>query len=227
MADLKAKDAAAKQRIINHMNADHQISLVRYLEHFCHLSSFSARNAKLQDISFKSLTILSSKNAQHVISIEPPMVAWVEARERVVAMDAEAVKGLKRSNITMKRYEEPSGFMALVFVAVAMTFALFSKRSNFESGSFLYNHVLRYAPGFAKWCYKIQPLLIFLMVTIHGSEVVYMGIGRLKKHSVPRFGILWWKWVLSTFIEGVGAFVRFDRIIKEEEEEEKKMKAKH
>ena len=225
MADPKVKDAAVKQRIITHMNTDHQDSLVRYLEHFCHLSSFSARNAKLEDISFESLTIASSKNTQHVISIEPPMVAWAEARERVVAMDAEAVKGLKRSNIIMKRYKEPSGFMAVVFIAAAISFALFSKRSNFEPGSFLYNHVLRYAPGFAKWCYKIQPLLIILMVTIHGGEAVYMVTGRLKKHSVPRFGMLWWKWMLSTYIEGVGAFVRFDRIIKEEEE--KKLKAKH
>ena len=225
MADPKVKDVAAKQRIITHMNADHQDSLVRYLEHYCHLSSFSARNAKLEDISFASLTIASSQNTQHVISIEPPMVAWAEARERVVAMDAEAVKGLKRSNITMKKYKEPSGLMAVVFIAAAISFALFSKRSNLEPGSFLYNHVLWYAPGFAKWCYKIQPLLIFLMVTIHGGEAVYMVTGRLKKHSVPRFGMLWWKWMLSTYIEGVGAFVRFDRIIKEEEE--KKLKAKH
>ena len=225
MADSNTKDVAAKQRIITHMNADHQDSLVRYLEHFCHLSSFSARNAKLRDISFKSLTLVSSNNTSHIIPIEPPMTTWAEARERVIAMDAEAVKGLKRSSITVKKYIKPSGVWAVIFIAAALTFAAFSKRSNFKSGSLLYDYLLQYAPGFAKWCYTIQPLLMFLMIPIHGGESIYMAAGRLKRHSVPKFSAVWWKWVSSTFIEGFGAFIRFDTIIKEEER--KTAKAKH
>ena len=225
MPDVNAQDVAAKQRIITHMNADHQDSLVRYLEFFCHLSSFSARNAKLMDVSFKSLSLASSNGAYHIIPIEPPINAWAEIRERVVAMDAEAVKGLKRSNITVKEYITPSGFMAVTFVATALTFVVFSKRSNLEPGSYLYEYLLLHAPGFADWCYSIQPLLVFLMYTIHGSETLYMTTGRLKKHSVPSFSALWWKWVLGTFVEGIGSFIRFDRMIKEEEE--KKAKAKH
>ena len=68
-------------------------------------------------------------------------------------------------------------------------------------------------------------MLLGGMVVIHGSEAVHMARTRLEKHSVPLFSKLWWKWVVSTFFEGVGNFIRFDGIVREEEE--KKMKAKH
>lgn len=224
MANQSAEAAAAKQRILSHMNSEHRDSLRRYLEHYNRVSSFSARDAKLTDITFSSMTILSS-NGQCTVPIDPPLTSWSQARERVVAMDAEATAGLGRSNITVKKYKRPRGVMAVVFVAAACTFVVFAKRSNFEAGSFLYDNVLKYAPGFAKWCYKIQPLVIYPMATIHGWEAYHMQKSRLEKHNVPFMSKLWWKWVLSTFVEGVGAFMRFDRIV--EKEKEMTEKAKH
>ncbi|MCJ1259325.1 hypothetical protein MMC24_007162 [Lignoscripta atroalba] len=225
MEASSSKDAAAKQRIINHMNADHQDSLIRYLEHFCLLSSFSARNATLTDVTLGSLTIETSSGSKHVITIRPAMGSWSEVRERVVAMDAEAVAGLHRSNVTVKKYKRPKGWMIAVFLASACTFVAFSMRSNFEPGSFLYDNVLKGTPRFARFCHTIQPLLIYPMLALHASEAAQMGRSRLRKHTVPMFSKLWWKWILSTFVEGVGAFIRFDRIVKEEEE--KKAKVKH
>ena len=226
MTDSSSKDAIAKQRIITHMNADHQDSLVRYLEYYCHVSSYSARSARLEDISFNSLTLKSSPNGGSIytIPIDPPMISWSEARERVVAMDAEAVAGLERSNITVKKYKRPKGFKALVFVAAACSFVVFSKRSNFQPGSLFYDAVLRHVPAFAEWCYKIQPMVIYPMIVIHSGEAAYMVQSRLDKHTVPRFSKLWWKWVLSTFVEGFGAFVRFDQIVKGEDERRAKVK---
>lgn len=63
------------------------------------------------------------------------------------------------------------------------------------------------------------------MVMLHAAEMVYMERSRLKRHTVRAFGRVWWLWVCSTFVEGYGAFLRFDEIVKEEEE--KKAKAKH
>lgn len=224
MEDQSAKDAAAKQRIISHMNSEHRDSLRRYLEHYNRVSSFSARDAKLTDITFNSM-IIQSSNGYCTVPIDPPLTSWSQARERVVAMDAEATAGLGRSNITVKKYKRPNGFMAVVFVAAACTFVVFSKRSNFEAGSFIYDSLLKHTPGFAKWCYKIQPLVIYPMLTIHGWEAYHMQKSRLQRHNVPFMSKLWWKWFLSTFIEGVGSFMRFDRIVKEERE--KQEKAKH
>lgn len=225
MADQASKDAAAKQRIITHMNSDHQDSLVRYLEHFCHLSSFSARNARLTDFTFDSLTVLASNATPHTIPINPPLTSWSEARPRVVAMDTEAAAGLNRSNVTVKKFKGPQGFMKVVFVAAAVTFVVFCKRSNFEPGSIIHDNVMRHVPNFNEFCRTIQPVVIYPMVALHSWEAYHLDRSRLERHSIPRFSKLWWKWVFMTFVGGVGLFKSFDSIV--EEEEAKKANAKH
>lgn len=216
MEETKNGDAEAQRRIISHMNKDHKDSIGRFLEHFAHISSYSARNAKLTEITLNSLTITSSKGSQHVIPLHLSLNYWAEARERMVAMDQEALRGLKRSNVTVKEYRRPRGFLALVFVAAATTFVCFSRRSNFLPGSSLYDHVLQHVPRFAKFCYDVQPFVLYPMLAIHLSEALWMERTRLEKFNVPRFSKLWWQWLLSNFIEGVGAFKRFDRIVEEE-----------
>lgn len=225
MADNQSKDAAAKQRIIQHMNKDHQNSLIRYLEHFCHISSYSARNARLEDLTLSSMTISSSRNSRHVVKIDPPMESWSEARARTAAMDSEAIEGLSRSKITVKKYTRPKGLSIVVPISVACTLAAFFLRSNFQPGSYLYDNLLESVPNFAWFCYTIQPLLLPLVVAIHSGEAVHMASSRLEKHSVPRFSSLWWMWIVNCFFEGFGTFVRFDGIVKEEEE--LRAKARH
>ena len=225
MGDSASKDAAAEQRIIQHMNKDHQDSLVRYLEHFCHLSSFSARNAHLHDVSFSSMTIIASNGSHYNVPIHPPLTSWSEARERVVAMDAESITGLKRSKITVKKYKRAKGPWIITPIAVACTLAAFALRSNFEPGSLFHDTLLKSVPSFARFCYTIQPYLVAGMVSVHTAEATHMASSRLEKHSVPTFSVLWWKWIVSTFFEGFGSFIRFDKIVKEEEQ--RKAQAKH
>ena len=225
MGDSASKDAAAKQRIIQHMNKDHQDSLVRYLEHFCHTSSFSARNAHLHDISFSSMTVLASNGSRYNVPIHPPLTSWSEARERVVAMDTESLTGLKRSKITVKKYKRPEGLWIIVPIVVASTLAAFARRSNFVPGFLFHDVLLKSVPNFAEFCYTIQPYLVASMIAIHGAEAAHMVSSRLERHSVPTFSLLWWKWVVGTFFEGVGSFIRFDKMVKEEEG--RKAQAKH
>ncbi|MCJ1366412.1 hypothetical protein MMC16_005540 [Acarospora aff. strigata] len=225
MSDSQTRDAEAQRRIISHMNKDHHDSVVRFLEHYAHVSTYSARNAKLTGITLNKLTIDSGNGSQHVISLDPPLSSWPEARERMVTMDKVALQGLGRSHIAVKEYRWPTGFLALVFVLAAQTLATFWRRANFLPGSLLYDSVLRHVPRYAKFCYDIQPYLFYLMLAIHVTEAVWMARTRLVRYNVPQFSILWWKWVSSTFVEGVGAFKRFDQIVKEEVI--KKEKAKH
>ncbi|MCJ1472170.1 hypothetical protein MMC13_000817 [Lambiella insularis] len=218
MTESESKNAATKQRIITHMNKDHKDSLARYLEHYCHVSYYYARNARLEDITYTSMTLAVDEICRYVIPIDPPLESWSEARPRVVAMDAAAVEGLKRSGVTVRKYKPPRGLLIVVPIAVACTLVTFSKRSNFESGSFLYDHLLKSVPGFAKFCYHIQPFLFPAVVAIHFAEATHMAKSRLENHSVPRYSLLWWKWVITTFFEGLTNFPRFDRIVKEQED---------
>ena len=219
-SSLVDKDAAAQDRIIKHMNADHSDSLIRYVRYYKGLSSFSARNALLKNITLGTLEISCSafpiKESSHTIAIDPPLNSWAEARARLVEMDGYACKGLGCSNITVKKYVRPKGFMAVVFGACLWTYLTFSRRSHFLPGSLYYNYFFSFVPGFAKFCYTIQPLLITLMVALHSAEVIHLAITRLEKHTVPIFSQLWWKWILSDSIEGLGALKRFDRIVDEE-----------
>ncbi|CAD6583435.1 MAG: hypothetical protein ASARMPRED_001319 [Alectoria sarmentosa] len=220
----QATDAAAKQRIITHMNNEHQDSLIRYLKYYTQLSSFSARNAHLVDISFNDLTILSSKGTYHAIPIKPAMTSWSEARTRVVAMDGDAVIGLGASNITVKKYKPPRGWMTAVFVACALTYICFCRRTNFEPGSVFYDTLLRNVPSFAKFCRVIQPWLFWFMVVAHAAEASWMAKSRLEKHTVRMFSRVWWMWVLSCFVEGVGSSMRFDECVEEEKAKKEGMK---
>ncbi|OCL13978.1 putative integral membrane protein [Glonium stellatum] len=213
MAIQHSQDAVVKQRIIPHMNADHQDSIVRYLEHLLNVSSFLARNARIEDMTLDSITVRSS-GKRYLIPLEPPMDSWRDARERLVRMDKDAIEALGRSDITVKEYKRPEGFLGVVFVTCAATFVAFCRKANFLPGSFLYEVVLKHVPWFASFCAKIQPVLFYTMVAIHVGEVIKMVNTRLRKHSVPVACRLWWMWVLSAFIEGFGAFKRFDAIVK-------------
>ena len=131
-------------------------------------------------------------------------------------MDTKLVPGLDNSDITVKTYTRPKGLMIIPHIGLTVALLAFSTRANFQAGSLLYDTVLIYAPGFAQWCFKIQPLILYPLVGIHSGEAIYMDRSRLQRHNVPRFSTLWWKWVLDTFFGGMGAFVRFDRIVHDE-----------
>ena len=140
-------------------------------------------------------------------------------------MDAEATAALQKSSITVKRYKEPKGLMAIIMWAACVTFVVFSRRAHFIPGSYFYDLVLGHVPSFAVFCWNIQPLVFFPMVVIHTAEAVQMQRSRLEKHTVRLFSSVWWKWMFSAFTEGYTSFRRFDEVIGEEEA--KKAAAKH
>ena len=225
MADEASKEAAVKLRIITHMNNDHQDSLVRYLEHFCGLSSFAARNARMNDMTFEELSVQTSPQEQFRIPVKPPMTTWSEARPRVVAMDQEAVAALGRSSITVKVYKAPRGIALGFCIFVIITLLAFSTRANFESGSVLFSTLLHLVPNYAHFCWIVQPWVLSVILGVHGAEMAWMARTRLAKHSVPSGSSLWYQWMANVSIEGFGAVIRFDRIVKEEAE--RKANAKH
>jgi len=53
-------------------------------------------------------------------------------------------------------------------------------------------------------------------------ECVWIQKTRLRKHGVMTGTALWWKWIVATFIEGVGSVKRFDGEVRRLEAEGKK-----
>lgn len=210
------------------MNADHQDSLIRYLRHYNQISSFSARTATLSTVDLSTLTIstcptpFSTKTYQ--IPMNPPLNSWADARPRLVALNNEACSGLGCSPITVKEYVPPSGLMLVNFSLCFWTLSTFCRRAHFVPRSLYYAVVFQYIPSFSSFCYKIQPLVFYAMVAIHLAEIIYMERSRLRRHTVRMFGRVWWTWLLSDFIEGWPATMRFDRLVKKEEEKQAKQK---
>lgn len=133
------------------------------------------------------------------------MTSYREARERVVEMDKECLAGLGRSDITVTKYISPHGAYLVSFVVISITFIAYSTRANFEDGGYLAAIV---PSVFARFSRTIQPFVFYPMLAIHSAEAYHMARGRLAKHSVNVRSKVWWQWLGTTFIEGVGSFSR-------------------
>jgi hypothetical protein len=213
------KDAAIKARIMKHMNADHQISLIYYLRHYASLSTRASRNAELTDMTFSSMTIKSASSELHTIPISPPLGSWADARPRVVEMDVAARRAMGISSISLAKTEylfPTSPVHVIVFALCSwLYFSLVCQLFGFFApGTFWYNTVLSKWPlGGAEWYLWIQKVIFIPVLLIHLGEASWMG-AKLGKFGVEMDSALWWEWVSSSFVEGYGAHQRFDGIVK-------------
>ncbi|KAK5175071.1 uncharacterized protein LTR77_000208 [Saxophila tyrrhenica] len=217
----ETQDAAARNRITTHMNADHHDSIIRYLQHYAHLPLWTASNSKMTDVDLSSMTFTAGGKI-HRIPFTPPLKSYRETRERVVEMDQECLAALGRSDVTVTEFVPPRGMDLVVFVVVAATLVAYGQRWWFEQGGVV-EKVL--GAGFAKFSWTIQPWLICGMVVIHGSELAYFVPNYLAKHSVNPRTAVWWQWAGTTFVEGVFSFWRFQELVERKRQE--KMKQKH
>ncbi|KAI9724211.1 MAG: hypothetical protein M1828_003956 [Chrysothrix sp. TS-e1954] len=222
-------------RIITHMNADHHDSLVRYLEHHHSVPSHLARHATLTSIKPTHLQISTSpsiasfkNNQNYIVPIEPPLADLSAARERLVAMDQAAITALGRSEVTVKVYAPPRTPFQIAAVCTTLSVIFFfSSRRNLDpanSGGLFYPLASRFPDAFA-WFARVQGRVWWSLVGIHVLECLQLDRSRLRKHSVPRGGGVWWAWMASNFVEGFTAPLRFDAIVKREKE--RKARAKH
>ncbi|PVI07257.1 integral membrane protein-like protein [Periconia macrospinosa] len=224
MASPEAQDVAAKQRIVNHMNADHSDSVRRYLEAFSGMGSYQVRNARMTDITLNDMKF-DCCGQQVTIPLDPPMKSYREARERAVQLDKDALRLLGRSDITITKYIPPWVHLGHLFnfTTCLITYGLFSRPSHFQPGSVPHDMLLHHVPKFTKFCLTIQPYLITIMAAIHAFETVLM-VRKLRRHSLTLFDGVFWAWCASAFVEGITAFQRLDTFIanKQSEKEAKK-----
>ncbi|PLB55223.1 putative integral membrane protein [Aspergillus steynii IBT 23096] len=218
MASSNAADQSAttsKNFIIKHMNADHQKSLAMYLRVYCHVSASEAKSARLEDISLSDL-LLSAQGTRYTVPLDPPMASFSETRGRVVAMHKECLQKLGISDITINEYRAPRGVGAVGFAVCLAAIVGFCRRDNFVPGSLVYETIgLDSFPAMSQLCYKVQPLVFSFLVGAHVIEATLLAIKRLKPHGVPFLSAAWIGWVLSTLVEGFGAWMRFDAMVKE------------
>ncbi|KAK3074857.1 hypothetical protein LTR53_002376 [Teratosphaeriaceae sp. CCFEE 6253] len=214
MAVQQANDDATKARIVSHLNNDHSESLVRYLEHYCELSSWRAYDARMSAISLHEMTFTCGDGIYR-IPLVPPMKSYRDARERAVQMDKECLQALRRSDITIKDFAPPTGLFAFIFVGISAVVLTYSQRWLFESGQ-LVERLL--GSGFAQFSFAIQPYLLAFILFMHSWETLYMVRYKLVTHSVNPRTRIFWLWTGTTFVEGGFSFWRFNDLVRAKRE---------
>lgn len=225
MADLTTTNAPATNHIITHLNNDHQEYISLYLRHYNKLSARAASKPLVTGISLDALTIQSADGRPHTIPFTPPMKSWAEARERTVAMDREARAALGLSTIKITEYEPPTSLLhRTIFGLCIFTWVIFLMRTRIVEGTWFHDRVLPWFPGGPERFLWIVNTIALPVLVLHVSEAVWLDVSRLGKHGVERGTALWYKWVVSCFVEGRACFQRIDAMVKRKALEAEKAK---
>ncbi|KAL6703287.1 hypothetical protein ACN47E_009994 [Coniothyrium glycines] len=224
-SETQTQEAAAKQRIIKHMNADHHDSIRRYVEAYGSASMFQSRNARMSDITLTEMRFHCGNGQSPVITFDPPMKSLREARERLAQMDKESLQVLGRSDIPITTYIPPYVKLGHLwnFTQCLVAYALLPRPANFKPGSLLYETVLFRIPAFAELVARVSFIVFAIMLPIHLIETVIMSM-KLAKHGTTFLDAVWWKWMSSCFVEGITSFWRLDGLIEEKRREKEAKK---
>lgn len=95
----------------------------------------------------------------------------------------------------------------------ALGLALASRREFIAPGSPIYDYLLQ-SPQAALTAAKVQDWTFFVLMYGHACEVPLFAVTKLRKHGVPFFSCLWWKWAASCFIGGVNTWKHFADTVK-------------
>ena len=71
---------------------------------------------------------------------------------------------------------------------------------------------LRFPGGVEQFTWLVEAIFV-PVVALHVFETWLLERTKLQKFGVRRGSAVWWKWVVSVFIEGAMAFKRFDLVV--------------
>lgn len=213
-------DPATKKRTINHMNKDHTDDMSAILRHYSHLSAPQADGAEMLDLDLTAMTIRSASGV-HTVPVTPPMDNWDDRRARLVAMTADAAAEQASASAVPQpaapRYVPPRGtdFISLAGVSFYFLCAGLVYGGFVTPGSPAWRAVeaARFPQGPVAFCWLVE-VLFLPVLAIHVVEAWWMDYSRLAPAGVARGSRVWLLWVGSTFLEGVPAYRRWDRVVK-------------
>ncbi|WZH47157.1 Integral membrane protein [Fusarium acuminatum] len=119
----------------------------------------------------------------------------------------------RSSPVQITTYKRPRGLAALVFSGAVLSFISLAGVVFIPDESWIWQIFDDISSGRAesfRWIIKtgVPPLVV-----IHTIEAIAFDRTRLMRHGVPRWGLLWWKWVLTCWVEGFTCWQRFASVI--------------
>lgn len=119
-------------------------------------------------------------------------------------MSSQNPKPVKVTTFPLKN--QPGRVVGYTLLAGLM--ALVSRRALIAPGSIIYNTLIK-TPEAAQTAVKVQDWAFLLVVGAHSIEAPLFAATKLRKHGVPFFSVLWWKWFVACFIGGIAAWKHF------------------
>ena len=218
------------------MNKDHRTDLAHILQHYNKLSYAQVADPPLMvNIDLQSITVTVGKDA-HVVEFKPPLANWDERRTRLIEMTMAAREALgvvtegdgdhggHGGAVVVKEYQRPVGKDWIAFVGVCSYYASYgaTKAGLVEEGSKVWDLLEWGFPGGAGGFKWLVEAIMLLVLGIHFVEMWWFDRTRSSKFGVKRGSGVWLLWMGSVFLEGVGAFWRFDRVVRKLRKEAKR-----
>ncbi|KAF8711035.1 integral membrane protein, partial [Rhizoctonia solani] len=218
-----SKDVSAmKDRIIQHMNKDHQDSLVDYLRFYANIPAQEASTAKLVDINNDGMTFTVTNVAKNgspsrsvVVPINPPIDSLMQARERLVAMASEAMEGLGRSRWRVESYPGPSlaGILYGATTGIVLGLTLFPNET-LRPGVKARQIVLFDSENIARWIYTYHREIRSVIAGVAFYTAIMPMRRRLQRHSYKSGWGHWFAWFTAALLGGPVACTSFDSEVK-------------
>ncbi|KAK9348547.1 hypothetical protein V1522DRAFT_398904 [Lipomyces starkeyi] len=207
-----------KQRIISHMNKDHQVSLKDYLLYYKGI--VPTRNIEMRDVTLEYVTIgyeiVHNKGIDQLeakIEFNPPMNSLADARDVLVGMAMQASEGLGYATITpLDKFIPPTWrSIPIILLVLVSTYCVYWNPASINDKEF----VLRK--------YKVYDIEIVpkLIKTAYWSAIVYHAIEALilyiwtGMYRVPTLKRI--VWCVCAFLEGFPAIGRFRTLMEEKD----------
>lgn len=215
-----------KNRIISHMNKDHQIALVDYVVIYGNvkLSSFIADSAKITDVNEEQL-VLSYKDKSgaekaltivwnNAIETEGVRVASMkDIKAKLIAMAKYAAHKQGFSHVQIKKAilpVRPTGYLMYVY-AVVTIITLYDNQllRTWLADTSFFSGVGTHLPFLGRVVKYFEEHIVNISLTvyaIHTVEAIAVTLPRTRKYRVPYpQNILW---LIMNFFEGFPSFLR-------------------
>ncbi|KOS21719.1 hypothetical protein ESCO_001694 [Escovopsis weberi] len=242
MAPLSPADEERKARIISTVNRDHRRMLSHLLRRHTSLSSSAASPPSacaLVDIHLKyGVLIRAPSGKEYQISFDDNddaddgsdsstprgEASWADVEARIIAMGNAARAALGISDVHITR--SPT-FGLLDWASYAFIFFFVGCVATLpyvRPGSGAWGAIDAVFPGGVGVYRSVVKAVTWPALAIHVAEALAFDRLRMRRHDVPRWSALWWKWEINVFIQGYGAWKKIGAFVDEERKKQSKTK---